>query len=818
MPDADNPAKLHRQSPATDMSGAAQAQKSIAIVGGGIAGLFCALKLSEESRTGDSSVMVTVFEAAPRFGGRIETVEMSPFHAEFGPMRFELETQPFLKQLVGKFGLDKKPFTSTRSDDTAARSAYDRYTLRSDEMIHYADTSGRSSATEPLDLLRLAILRLFREPLFEYLRAEGHLDSWGWTRAQQKDSILLDLCLDTTLRIQDGGGAPGDTESPQDEADGENASSLPHVAACSTGDGSSVSLAQGKPRHGNPAGEPPADWELKDQPELLKRRRAIQEWVDHLCPGVAGSCPREWRESEKYDELRRHAKHRGYFLRDEGFWNAVAEELSPAAIRYMQEDGTFYHLLPENPNAVEWGIFWLRLFHRSGSDLTTLAQGSHALVQCLVDELVGRPNVFLRPAQEILAVEPGPDDSVLLTVRDRRNDRDYRVDADHCVLALPLEPLRRLSDHFPEPIYEDLHRMFGFPLLKCIIQVGSPWWRTDIPAQTGVAGIPARELHFDREGNEGLAILYTDQPAGRFWSPFVELPVHDKAEVGSRDSSLKRALAQQILLQARRQAHIDLTHLLLDWIAADPPNPAGIEPPVLEPHVGVWEDHVARFVTTVDTWAAENRELISTWCKGVGLETGRAPVGIRELEQVFDVLRNPGHPKVVPLLDDLRPQVWGTLVNSAFDAPLCPECFCGGRECSLGRTMTTICVSVVHPDQEATSVVHEAGFIQGKELSHDSQIDAAAKTIRTWGIRDWARPPVSAGCHAWSVGAQSYNVIPRLQAFGLMGRATRSTQNMHICGEAVSEYTGFIEGALRSADGVVENIRGQLNRDNWSLW
>lgn len=79
---------------------------SIAIVGGGIAGLFCAYVLGQRGKK------VTLFEATGRLGGRIRTIrlnkyaeEMNPqqlsrealeFYVEFGPMRIELDKQPLL--------------------------------------------------------------------------------------------------------------------------------------------------------------------------------------------------------------------------------------------------------------------------------------------------------------------------------------------------------------------------------------------------------------------------------------------------------------------------------------------------------------------------------------------------------------------------------------------------------------------------------------------------------------------------------------------------------------------------------------------------
>jgi monoamine oxidase len=46
--------------------------------------------------------------------------------------------------------------------------------------------------------------------------------------------------------------------------------------------------------------------------------------------------------------------------------------------------------------------------------------------------------------------------------------------------------------------------------------------------------------------------------------------------------------------------------------------------------------------------------------------------------------------------------------------------------------------------------------------------------------------------------------IDRLKAFSLIGQPGRG--NLHVCGEAFSDYQGFIEGSLRSAAKTVASI------------
>ncbi|NBS71044.1 hypothetical protein EBT31_19375 [bacterium] len=71
-------------------------------------------------------------------------------------------------------------------------------------------------------------------------------------------------------------------------------------------------------------------------------------------------------------------------------------------------------------------------------------------------------------------------------------------------------------------------------------------------------------------------------------------------------------------------------------------------------------------------------------------------------------------------------------------------------------------------------------------------------SIRHYGILDWSNEPYGSGVHLWKPGCISQNIMAKLRAFG-NGR-------VHICGETYSDYQGFIEGCLRTVNGVLETI------------
>jgi hypothetical protein len=96
------------------------------------------------------------------------------------------------------------------------------------------------------------------------------------------------------------------------------------------------------------------------------------------------------------------------------------------------------------------------------------------------------------------------------------------------------------------------------------------------------------------------------------------------------------------------------------------------------------------------------------------------------------------------------------------------------------------------------------GLQDKKERPRDRAVRLIEESIVHFAIRDWSKPPFGAACHAWAPGIDVPAAIRRLSAFSLVGPG--GLENMHICGEAYSDYQGFVEGALRSAEAVLHRI------------
>ncbi|WP_411726072.1 flavin monoamine oxidase family protein [Methyloglobulus sp.] len=92
---------------------------------------------------------------------------------------------------------------------------------------------------------------------------------------------------------------------------------------------------------------------------------------------------------------------------------------------------------------------------------------------------------------------------------------------------------------------------------------------------------------------------------------------------------------------------------------------------------------------------------------------------------------------------------------------------------------------------------------QGLPLAFSRFMGIDPKHIVSYGIRHWGTEPYGAACHLWKPGIKSWTVQERVTAFSL---ERNGPANVHICGEAFSDYQGFIEGALRTAHEVMRKI------------
>jgi phytoene dehydrogenase-like protein len=452
-------------------------RRSIGIVGGGIAGLYCAWKLAS------NGYRVTLFERLHRLGGRIETFDLDGFKAECGPMRFELAIQPLFQQLAEEdLGIEFSPF----AEPTGELAEFPRYILRDDEKSS-AQVDAENASTANSDASQ-----------FSHLTSSFDLLKLGVYRIVQPDERELPL--------------PKVVEPPE---------------------GQRVTVAEAARRL--------QTTENAIRNQIRRGRRSYDKQPNgrvyvHLTPPkiTQYAMDNTSRSACARIRVRQPLEDRGPLLHTIGFWNALARVLSAGAINKIRDLGTFYHLIPENPSAAEHVIFWLRLF-RYDAKLSTIRAGVDTVVNKL-EEKIESANGTVKFGHTVTRLRPNEDTrQVRLTVKiDDNAPEELPEHFDHVILALPQWPLRLLAEFFPRHIKENIESVNGFPLLKAFVVTQQPWWDKNTPPHYGASLVPTRELHYwlgeGKNVGMGMVMLYTDRPACGYWQPYVVEKPHEKAQ------------------------------------------------------------------------------------------------------------------------------------------------------------------------------------------------------------------------------------------------------------------------------------------------
>lgn len=253
-----------------------------------------------------------------------------------------------------------------------------------------------------------------------------------------------------------------------------------------------------------------------------------QSWVDSLT-------------ETDYRIMRQEAELNGKLMWKIGFWNALSETgiLSHQALMKIRDTGTFYHMINDNLNAIEWTIWWLRAFKTDGQKLSTIKKGTEEVTIQLLKRLNESENVTLINNATVTAFN---DEYGKVSVNYLVADQPITTLVDHLILAMPQHPLKKLSNSFPEKITDMLDTVNGFSMTKIFFVLNKPWWGYDQVPQSRANRMPTREVHYFRrpedkdEDGYGMVLLYTDKPATEFWNYYIEnKKTHDRAEVNNND-------------------------------------------------------------------------------------------------------------------------------------------------------------------------------------------------------------------------------------------------------------------------------------------
>lgn len=513
--------------------------KRVAIVGGGITGLYCAWVLGEQQ-----GYQVDLFETSNRLGGRIRTVRLDKnnnelgeawtdsnlnFYVEFGPMRLELDKQLLVKALLDELGIRPKP-EGKEPEGKSYLVPFPSYTSPASEHDPKYDLRPEEEGKSPMELMILAFARIL-----------AHLEMPA-QEAQSKPA-------------QEPQSKPAQGPQPNlppfkfTEAQGKLKESLNLASAL-----------------GEPVSKSFIDWLKTLEPEHFWEIQTLGAVKIPDDDEVFGT------------KLQKPSSFPLYRL---GFWNLLSNHLSHDALNKIRDLGTFYHLLPENPNAAEWLVWWM-----IGLSASDNMQGIFGGMECIVDEMrqkieeLGPDRVKTFTGTWITAIEAGNKDGAKL-LRLRKFDKATQCEEEatyhHVILAVPrraAQAIQKKSESVfanSEQIESLLESSFGFPMVKTFVVLKERWWEKNNMANRAATRMPTRELHYwkphGKDDSQGLVMAYTDRPASAFWADYVPSGAQIDAHRGLPKVDPPAPNSKPLKPQYGKPLKRDLRALLIDRMA-----------------------------------------------------------------------------------------------------------------------------------------------------------------------------------------------------------------------------------------------------------
>lgn len=446
--------------------------------------------------------------------------------------------------------------------------------------------------------------------------------------------------------------------------------------------------------------------------------------------------------------LRATARYEGKLLWKRGFWNALSDVLSHQAVLKIRDTGNFYHLLPDNPNAIEWMIFWLRGL--DPDDRLVGIKGGSKMISEGLERVLKETKVDMHLEHRLVSLEQQNDGLVHLDFV----GQVPKVRAKNVVLALPKAALRALETQsskglFPAPILRDLGSVIPIPLLKCFFVTDEPWWDELTQPQTRANTMPSREVHYYQEHSlqlrEDRHAAYREALNRRVVHP---LMYEEFLAAGIRLEREQRVMGLG-KLGWRIHSHSDRQSFFVRAADFSVFNRKGWGMVMVytdRPATEYWNDYIKDKENHGQAELNGDERLKNRFVKFLA----------RRLQAQMEALR-------------------GTLTEAYPDVPE-PECWATYRGLDL-----------------------------------EALEEKMRQAVKEFGIHDWGRAPHGAACHTWRPNEKSWEVMDRMKAFRLKYAAPNGRGNIHICGEAYSEYQGFIEGSLSSSNAAIAAIVGNEN-------
>ena len=221
-------------------------------------------------------------------------------------------------------------------------------------------------------------------------------------------------------------------------------------------------------------------------------------------------------DRDRYKQyLKKHGTFQGRPLHDFGLWDTLAHVLSKYALDYLQNKGTFYHMLCINPNAADQICFMLDILATTKDKLFTIKNGSYTLIEKLIAKLTNNVQVYLNTG--VVGFEE-EDSQIQVQI-----SSDEKITCDHIIFTCQKHAYKEISGFTPD-IYGLLNSVMLVKLYKIFIIIDNPPFNENtVPSANWNADkIPCREIHYsyDDENKTGMIMIYGDYPTINYWKTF----------------------------------------------------------------------------------------------------------------------------------------------------------------------------------------------------------------------------------------------------------------------------------------------------------
>ena len=232
---------------------------------------------------------------------------------------------------------------------------------------------------------------------------------------------------------------------------------------------------------------------------------------------------------EKKIKLKSEAKFNNAYLYEQGIWDVFSCVLSKEAIDFLQNKGTFYHLLAINPNAADMICFMLDIIDTANDRLITIKNGSYEIINRLKEEV---DKLGINIIYNSSITEFQDNGSGVVSVMTKSGTTYF---CNRLILTLPQKAYDNIKG-FKQDIKLLLkNSVILLELFKLFVIFSEPPYdETSIPkANHSACKIPCRELHYDydKENKLGMIQIYGDFPSINFWSSFLK----NKATISPND-------------------------------------------------------------------------------------------------------------------------------------------------------------------------------------------------------------------------------------------------------------------------------------------